>query len=535
MGTYVVMLYAYAEGYTQSQVAINVIVNSDEHVHTPVDDPAVPATCVRPGLTEGSHCSECDEIISPQTMIPATGHKYQDGVCTVCGTEKPSDVCEPVVIMTQNGIELQQGQSLLLSWNAPASPTENVQYYIDIIDSNQDTRTEVTPFWITDTLYWIDSQFMSHEGTYVVTVYARAAGYGQSQSSVNVVVKEHVSTESNSKIEGTVSAYGTGTSTQALANATVKLYSAMNPSVPIRTVKTDSSGKFSFTVSMGSYVLEISADGYRTLISNQTVGEGEIKYTEHILLIDNSQSGLGNAGGKVSNALDGRGLNGVTIKLRSNWNNMSGSYLDFQTQTNASGRYTIEGIPVGYYTVEASLDGFVTGYTNIIVLSSAQRDNFDFTITPVLSNNVIRIVLTWGNTPSDLDSHLIGRTPSDGSFNVYYHNRVYRYSGKEMANLDVDDVTGYGPETITILENVYGRYTYAVHNYTNRRSTNSKALSFSGAVVRVFIGNDQVAEYHVPTDQVGTYWNVFDITADGQIIPINTISNDKPVVSSKNG
>ena len=333
---------------------------------------------------------------------------------------------------------------------------------------------------------------------------------------------------SGSVIEGKVSAYDTDASTQELEGATVKLYSGTNLTTPLSTIQTDENGKFSFNVSKGNYTLVISADGYRTLTSNQTVGDDEIKYTEHILLMDNNQSGMGSAGGIVSNALDGKGLSDVTIKLRSNWNNTSGEYIDFQTKTNSSGRYAIEDVPVGYYTVEASRHGYVTGHTNIIVLSDAERNDFDFTITPTLNEDEIRIVLTWGSSPSDLDSHLIGRTPSDGTFNVYYSDKVYRYDGVEMANLDVDDTSSYGPETITILENIYGTYTYAVHNYSNRSSSNSTALSFSGAVVRVFVGSVQVAEYNVPTDQVGTYWTVFEIAGNGRILPINTISNTKP-------
>lgn len=44
----------------------------------------------------------------------------------------------------------------------------------------------------------------------------------------------------------------------------------------------------------------------------------------------------------------------------------------------------------------------------------------------------------------------------------------------------------------------------------------------------MFVGSVQIAEYNVPTDQVGTYWTVFEIAGNGRILPINTISNTKP-------
>lgn len=60
--------------------------------HNVVTDPAVAPTCTHTGLSEGSHCSVCGEIITPQTVIPAKGHDYVDGVCTVCGEEDPNYV-----------------------------------------------------------------------------------------------------------------------------------------------------------------------------------------------------------------------------------------------------------------------------------------------------------------------------------------------------------------------------------------------------------------------------------------------------------
>lgn len=71
----------------------------EEHVHTVVVDEGVPATCTANGLTEGSHCSVCGEVLVVQTEIPALGHSYDapafqwnsdnsciaKATCTVCG------------------------------------------------------------------------------------------------------------------------------------------------------------------------------------------------------------------------------------------------------------------------------------------------------------------------------------------------------------------------------------------------------------------------------------------------------------------
>ena len=62
--------------------------------HTVVIDPAVKATCLQTGLSEGKHCSVCKEVLVEQTETPLGDHVYVDQKCHYCGVWKLSEGLE---------------------------------------------------------------------------------------------------------------------------------------------------------------------------------------------------------------------------------------------------------------------------------------------------------------------------------------------------------------------------------------------------------------------------------------------------------
>ena len=68
--------------------------------HTEEIDPAVAASCTQAGKSEGSHCSECGEVIRAQEEIPKTPHNYEEAVT------KPA-TCQETGIKTKTCRECQ--------------------------------------------------------------------------------------------------------------------------------------------------------------------------------------------------------------------------------------------------------------------------------------------------------------------------------------------------------------------------------------------------------------------------------------------
>ncbi len=296
---------------------------------------------------------------------------------------------------------------------------------------------------------------------------------------------------------------------------------------PQTTVQGDGSYTFDLTAATG-YTITFAKPGYLTATyNNVTVVGGQTTFLAQLLLIDNDFDGQGSASGIITDAFDGIALPGASLSLRTEINTFSGNVIATDT-TDALGAYLFEGLDAGYYTAEVSATGYIPSFFTIVVYDTTNGGQ-NFSIAPVGSGDLWRVVLTWGQTPSDLDSHLTGPAVGDERFHVYYGNRSYAADSVTYVELDVDDTSSYGPETISIYEQLSGTYRYSVHDYSNRGSTSSSGLSNSGALVRVFRGADLVATFSVPSG-AGTLWTVFELTGTG-IVPISTMSYESSPAS----
>jgi hypothetical protein len=314
-----------------------------------------------------------------------------------------------------------------------------------------------------------------------------------------------------------------------LQSVSIDVYSG---SLIISSGATDSSGVYSFQVPSGSgYTVKFSKTGYIPAIyENVSVEANTTRYLETVLQIDTTYSGTGNVSGKIVNALDGTGVGGLSINLRAGINVTTGLIVA-TTTTQSGGFYSFRALNAGYYTAEVSGSGYNTTYFTVICIGGMTTANQDATITPILSSGETRIILTWGATPSDLDSHLTGPLPDGTRFHMYWWHAELCESGcsgygspwPEYVKLDKDDTSSYGPETATVYQQISGTYRYSVHDFTNRWSSYSTALSNSGAQVRVYRGSNLVETFNVPSNQEGTLWTVFELSGDA-ITPINTMS-----------
>ncbi len=190
--------------------------------------------------------------------------------------------------------------------------------------------------------------------------------------------------------------------------------------------------------------------------------------------------------------------------------------------TDDGGLATLD-LPAGQHVVRVSAVGYADLSSSPLTIEEGVTTPATFALSPTIVGEGVRIVLSWGEQPTDLDSHLW--LPTATPFEIAYY-QPGSLTACPFAALDVDDTSSFGPETITATQAFAGVYRYAVHNFSG-----SPDLGVSGAVVELYDDTGLRQRFTVPTDGAAgaVWWHVFDIdVAAGTITPGQGIVADYP-------
>lgn len=334
----------------------------------------------------------------------------------------------------------------------------------------------------------------------------------------------------DAKLVGTVVHAETGS---ALGTGEVVAYQG---SQVINACDVKADGTFELLLPEGTTKVCVSASGYITsviwvrAVESVTVYETFPMIPSHGNVIQN----MGGFSGRMVDASSGEPIDSVTLKVRNGWNAPETEAVLQSVYSDEDGCYSFTGVelfnvllalPAGNYTLTASRSEYETKSFNITVLPGV-RDNphGDEALSRLMSEGTYRIVLSWGQDPRDLDSHLVGSTSGGEFFHVYYADRSASDGGVEICNLDRDDVDSYGPETITLNVTSDQPYYYYIYHFAGESD-----IAHSGARIAVYDDSGLIATYNAPTDQgSGLYWNVFAIV-NGRLVTRNTITSSSDI------
>ena len=231
--------------------------------------------------------------------------------------------------------------------------------------------------------------------------------------------------------------------------------------------------------------------------------------------------------GQIKDATTAKPLGGAEVRI-------SGTGL--RATTSAGGEFRITGAPDGLVGIKVAAPKFTTVEFERGLRAGAE-ERLDALLSPGLSRGQLRLVLSWGEKPEDLDAHLEGPLPGGKKFHIFFGDQGSLKS-KEFVKLDVDCQHGKGPETVTVLGVLPGTYHYYVHDYSNVLESKSEALGRSGAEVTLYQGGAAAASpgkeethqslrrFAARPGAVGNVWHVCDIEVSAyqsvRITPVDT-------------
>jgi PKD repeat protein len=274
-----------------------------------------------------------------------------------------------------------------------------------------------------------------------------------------------------------------------------------------------------------------------------TVSDGTNSNTETktgYITVTGGSGGTATLTGKVTDAVNGNPVPNALVSIAG-----------LTDLTDANGNYSITGIPAGAlkanftanptagtaplvvqftdlsaenaHIVTCSATGYTTYSNSQVVIPDGGSLELQISLSPTLAAGQYRVVLTWGEQPLDIDSHLKTPVIEGAAYHISYES--FGSAGTPpYALLDIDDTESFGPETVTIYQLKPGEYRYYVHNYST-----SPEITVSNAVVQIYNDLGLLYTFNIPTSGSGLYWDVFKLNGStGAVTSINQIVANEP-------
>lgn len=329
-----------------------------------------------------------------------------------------------------------------------------------------------------------------------------------------------------------------------------------------------------YNVNPAEWKIQFNASGFLPIEGLVTIQPGGTVTFDIVTMIPNNTPPANITGRTLNAMVSGQPVAGLRVRLRYGVNVTSGPYaVDMNGNTipavitNSTGSFVIPNVPPGNYTLEvsgtatapASFGEAATTYMTVISAGTSTPASQNVLVAPKINSTEVRIVLSWNAEPKDLDSHFEfgSAVPAQANWNQpnrFCNNATienmkaivpqsppptgYGTDGKPLTRpdicnltLDVDVITGFGPETVTVKNTITGagnpwtapRRGYTIFNWSKAKKRDTTlTIGQSGAVVRVFKSQGLVRTYNAGPSEVGDWWNVFCLDGNRNIIDIGT-------------
>lgn len=358
-----------------------------------------------------------------------------------------------------------------------------------------------------------------------------------------------------------ISLYGTVTASDAttVSGAAIRLakydgsnanyYQAVvNASTSNFLAVTDSEGNYSFSnLSAGHYVVLAIAPGYAASVTTVQITSDEALSKDIVLTpLADGETSTGSVSGVIYEAI----TNEPVSVTGGSFSVVATDGVNTYTATVSGSAYTFTNLPEGTYTVTVTdnregIDEesrFAATNFSIFVLGGAEISGQNCYLSNSTSRGTATFVLTWGQYPYDLDSHLVGNDANGDKHHIYYANSTASatvnassatgsaydyYASLYDLRLDVDDTNSYGPETTSIYrcDESDPWFTFFVYNYSGN---DNGTLVESNAQVTVTTSTS-ARTFSISETTGGTterVWVVCRVNAlTGEIQAINELSD----------